>query len=279
MPGQANTVSTMTAPASRLPISSAAIVTTGIAALRSTCRSTTAAARHALGAARPHVVLAELLDHRDPRHAGEGRHRQRAERDRRHDQRASVSAPEVGSQRSSRANTMISRMPAQEGRHALAGQHERPASFSTSLPRQTPATTPTGTPTPSATSERAGREPQRVGNARSRRCRRRHPLDDATCRNRGAPGRPGSRAYCTSDRPVEAELRGAAASICSREAPSGTSSRVGSPESRMTMKTIVDHAEDRDDRLDQATERHSSDMRGAASGSAAASATAATSCP
>ena len=41
MPGQANTVSTITAPASRLPISSAATVTTGMAALRSTWRATT----------------------------------------------------------------------------------------------------------------------------------------------------------------------------------------------------------------------------------------------
>ena len=48
MPGQANTVSTMTAPASRLAISSAATVMTGMDALRSTCRRTTGAARQPL---------------------------------------------------------------------------------------------------------------------------------------------------------------------------------------------------------------------------------------
>ena len=49
-PGQANTVSTMTAPASRLAISSAETVMSGVAALRSTWRPIAADAQ-ALGRA------------------------------------------------------------------------------------------------------------------------------------------------------------------------------------------------------------------------------------
>ena len=123
-PGQANTVSTMTAPASRLEISSAATVITGMAALRARCRQKQPSGGHASGAGRAHVVLGEFIQQRGAGDAGEGRHAQEPERDRRHDQMLDAAGRRRRQPAEGHGEHHDQQDAAPEGRHALRRQND-----------------------------------------------------------------------------------------------------------------------------------------------------------
>ena len=86
--------------------------------------------------------------------------------------------------------------------------------------------------------ERAGGEPRGVGQPRSRESRPPARAVPRICRDRDGAARRRSRGYCSlTGRSKPSSWRNA--SIASRDALSGTSSSVGSPESRITTKTMA----------------------------------------
>ena len=156
----------MTAPASRFAISSAATVMTGMDALRSTCRRTIGAVADALGPARPHVVLAELLDDAGPRDAGERGHRTgRRGVIEGMTSELQLSAPDAGRMLQVTAQRRMSRMPLQNVGMLCPTSTTRHQERLDARPRQTPVITPTGSPIAQRDGERAGREEERVGQA------------------------------------------------------------------------------------------------------------------
>ena len=133
---------------------------------------------HALGPDRPHVVLAQLLDHAGPGDAGERGHRQGAERDRRHDQRA----PGVGARRREDAEGHRAQQDqedaAPEGGHALADEHDRHQQPLHERPPPDAGDDPDRQPDAERDRQRPGGQQQRVGQPRGDDAGDRDPLDE-----------------------------------------------------------------------------------------------------
>ena len=113
-PGQAKTVSTITAPARSCDISSAATEITGIEAFRSRWRQHQPERRDAPRAGGAHVVLRELVEDCGARDAGEGRHAESPSANDGMIRCSTPPAPEGGSQPSHTAKNRINRMPLQK---------------------------------------------------------------------------------------------------------------------------------------------------------------------
>ena len=226
-PGQANTVSTITAPASRLAISSAEMVMIGVAALRRMWRLMTRRKQQALGLRGRDVVAAELLEHGGARDAREGRHGERAERDRRQDHGAY--AVDAGGRHHAKGHgeQQDQQDAAPEGRHALPDQHERHQEALE--PRAAPHRHQDADRQPDADrdDQRAAREIERVGQPRRDDVGDRDALHQRLAEIEARELRPGSRD--TAPAAAGRSRAGGAASRCPRasrpRAASGASDR------------------------------------------------------
>ena len=148
-PGHANTVSTITAPASRFEISSAGDRDDGDRGVAREMPKQQSIGAHAAGARGAHIVLGQLVEQRGARDARECRHAQQPKREGRHDRGGRIPpVEEGGSQPRVTAKIMISRMPLQKVGMLCAASTKPAQSVRTALSRHIASAMPTGMPTP-----------------------------------------------------------------------------------------------------------------------------------